>query len=342
MLGHLMPEILGNRAVARVAGDFIAARRANRLGNVGIGVVAGQLVFPGSKRCEELLVFKPEAQVAISLFAGYGVEVEADLIHAAMLHQLNLGPLLVAQRLNPLRGPVRHAPGHHQALRVAAIDIHIQQAGHDLVIGVEGRPHRLIALEPVIETGWIRAQIAIRLLALGQLLHQLVGLVPQRLVAGAGKHKRARREIVPAGKVAAQFAVRRLPSAQRLCGRRASCRQPERVQQAVVGQHPEVDAIPLLRFAQRPMEQLDLAQGKGHRFPFHSFIAYVIRGTLRVDHRILRQGSPITSRHQSRTGHCGCRLHKSSPRQLVHRYFSPRASLHCKAQACFLVKSRCD
>ena len=111
-------------------------------------------------------------------------------------------------------GPSRHFLNHVERLLVAAIDVHVEQSGHDLVNGVEGRPHSLALAQAIEEFDREGAQISAlqRRLALAEFSHDHVGVVLEVFVAGTGIHQGASGKIVAASVVAAEFAVGLLPS----------------------------------------------------------------------------------------------------------------------------------
>ena len=109
MIDDRIPEEIGDGLVALVAGEFIAAGRADDLGNVGVGVEAGELVFARGQWIEESLVFEAQSAVEVLFVAGDGIEVEERFIHAAVLDHLDAGQLLVAERRNPRGRPIGHA-----------------------------------------------------------------------------------------------------------------------------------------------------------------------------------------------------------------------------------------
>src|ERR1051326_9547262 len=82
---HLAPEVLGDPAVARVAGQLVAPGGADDLGDRGVGMEALELVPALGQRCEDPLVVEPPRGAAQALVAGDGGEVVQHLVHAAVL-----------------------------------------------------------------------------------------------------------------------------------------------------------------------------------------------------------------------------------------------------------------
>ncbi len=118
----------------------------------------------------------------------------------------------------PAVHPARHAGQHLQRLGVARQRVHVVKPRHHLVHGVEGRPDiDGVLVEAVVELGGIGAEIAALIqlcLAFGQSRHQRVAALFQFHIARAGIAQRAGRKIM-AGEMAAQFAGRFFPAAQR-------------------------------------------------------------------------------------------------------------------------------
>ena len=261
MLGHDAIEVLADLPVARVASQLVSARGADHLGNIRVGVIAVELVLIRSQRIEDLVVLEAIPKVAIFRVAGNRVEVECGLHHAAVLDQQHMLPVVVGEAARVSVGPVRHVRRHVERLPISGVLVHVDQPGHDLVVGVERRPHSLVFPQPLVEVGRIRAQISILRLAGGQHRHQLVRFGDDERVSRAGMHQRARGQIV-SDIVAAQLAVRSFPSAQRIGIGGDACRDPEIVRQPLVGQGIEEAAIQLHRVLPKARQQPNLGHGK--------------------------------------------------------------------------------
>ena len=162
--------------------------------------------------------------------------------------------------------PSGHELGNLQRLPVAGVLVHVDHARHDLVIGVERRPHVLEFPQPVELLGGERAQVAILRLARGQHRHQLVRLGADEFIAGARVEHRARREIVP-DVMAAQLAVRPLPTAQRIGIRSDSRSHSEVMRQPVVGKGIEIAPVQLHRLFPEAGQQPHIGHRKRLRLP---------------------------------------------------------------------------
>ena len=170
----------------------------------------------GSKK---LFLPNRRASVDILLLARHRIQIERHLGHAAELNSQNALKLILSQKGWTKYPPSRPSAPSLQGPVISAVDIHVQQAGHDLVIRVERCPDLLVRFQPIVKFFRICPKISIRLLAFDQLCHQIVGLGAQRLILRARVHQRTSRKIVPPREVPTQFAVGSLPSAQRLSRR---------------------------------------------------------------------------------------------------------------------------
>ena len=216
-----IPEIFGDVAIAAFAGEFVVARRGDHLRNVRVHVQAFEFVAVGGERIEELLFVEALRDLEIVLLAGHGVEIAEHFAHASEFGAKHALHVFVAERLGIAIDPGRHFLDHVESLLVAAVDVHVEQAGHDFVDGVEGSPDLLALAQAIEEFDRESAQIAALQcgLALAEFGDDGVGVVLEVFIPARGIHQRASGQIVAAGVVAAKFAVRRFPSAQRLRGR---------------------------------------------------------------------------------------------------------------------------
>ena len=144
--------------------------------------------------------------------------------------------------------------------------VHVEQAGHNFVERVVRRPDGLAFVHAIEERLGISGEETLvvalgrqRGLTLRQLGDDVIGFGPQFLVAGAGVHQRAGREVM-ADEMAAQFAFRRFPTAERFSGRRQSGGDAEIVEEPVGVEVVEVFVVALLCVLERAVEQPDLLQ----------------------------------------------------------------------------------
>ena len=197
--------------------------------------------------------------------AGDGEEVGQDLVHAAELGLERRLALLLAQPVHAELDPAGHLDQHVEGLRVAAQLVHVEQAGHDLVERVVGRPHALALLQPVEELLGKRGQITRvgarrqSLLDLGQLRDHRVGAGLEARVAGRRVHQGARGQEVT-DTVSAQLDVGCFPAAER----RGRGGQPgveaERVQEPVEVQAQQELLVPEHGVAERSVQQAHLGE----------------------------------------------------------------------------------
>ena len=149
-----------------------------------------------------------------------------------------------------------HALQQDQRLLVAGEHVHVEEPRHDLVQGVEGRPHVVAAPEPVEELLGEGAQVAAAEggLALRQLRHEEVAAGLHRAVAEARVEQRAGREVV-AHEMAAQLVLRLLPAAQGLGRARQPGGDPEHVEKAVGIEAHHVAPVALHRLAEQDRDR---------------------------------------------------------------------------------------
>ena len=128
--------------------------------------------------------------------------------------------------------------------------------------GVERRPDLLALAQPVEEFDREGTQIAALQgrLAFAKSGDDGVRIGLELFVSGAGIHQRARRKIMTARIVAAQFAVGGLPSAKRLGGRGNAGVDTKSVQQAVGGQGMQILPVGLHCDFARALAEADLLQ----------------------------------------------------------------------------------
>lgn len=115
------------------------------------------------------------------------------------------------------------------------MEVHVEQAGHDLVDSIKRRPHAFPLLQPVEQLDWESTQIAARgqrFLAARQAGHDLVAASLEFQIVRGREAQSARGEVV-SGEMAAQFRLRILPSTQRVRGRRQPGVEAEGMEEAI-------------------------------------------------------------------------------------------------------------
>jgi hypothetical protein len=274
--GDLLPEELHQAAIALLAGQLVAAGRPHHLGELGVGVLALQLVASLGEGIEDAGLIEAMRQIGVIPVARQSVDVVEELVHAPELDLEDARHLVVAEPVGPLPCPGDHAQEDVQGLLVATVLVHVEHARHDLVQGVEGRPDRQPLLQPLHELRGEGRQPAgsVGPLALSQLRHDGGGLRLQQLIAGAAVGQAARGQVM-AREMAAQLDVRPLPTAE-LPGRRGKPRgQPEGMEQAVGIERVQVHAVAILKRVTGSAQQAHLLQRKrasldGPRLPCRS------------------------------------------------------------------------
>jgi len=117
-------------------------------------------------------VVKAPGQGEMGGVAGHGMETGQDLGHPAVLHLEHPLHRLVVQPVHAPFRPGGHALDDVESLPVAAVDIHIEEAGHDFMERIPGSPNPFSLDDPVDELLGESAEVAAPaqgLLAPGQL-----------------------------------------------------------------------------------------------------------------------------------------------------------------------------
>ena len=162
--------------------------------------------------------------------------------------------------------PGGHLRHHVEGLPVAAQQVDVEEAGHDLVQRVVGRPDALPGLDAVDQlfregrqVPGVESLASERRLHLRQLRHHHVRAFLEPDVARARVHQRERRKVV-ADTVAAEFNIGRLPAAERCGGGRQAGGDSEVVKEPALVQRQQVLLVPQHRLAERPVEQAHVLQ----------------------------------------------------------------------------------
>src|SRR5450432_2410127 len=258
--GDFIPEVVGNIPVALVPGHFIETSGRDHLRYVRIHMQAFELIAMRREGIEETLLIEALGEPQILLLPGDRIQVGEHLAHAAELHLQHALHLLLAQRVSPGTNPTRHLFNRAKGLFVARKHVHVEMAGHDLVIGVEGGPNVHAVAQTVEPLERECAEIAVLVLSLtfGQLGHHEVAVALQFFVSGTGESERARRKVMPTGKMTAQFAIRLLPLAERFCGGGETSRQPESMEQPVRRQSLQIFPVGFGRRTERSLLKPDV------------------------------------------------------------------------------------
>ena len=174
---------------------------------MGIGVQAAEFIPVLRQRIEKGLLIEAACDHHVVVLARARVKIGEHLAHSAVLGFQDTLHVLVAEPSGVGIDPARHPFNDVQRLGIAGVHVHVEQAGHDFVNGVERSPHAHPLPQTVEKLRRERAQIAILVcvLALRQRSHQRVALLLKVTVARAGVGQCHCREIVAAAKVAAQF-----------------------------------------------------------------------------------------------------------------------------------------
>ncbi len=280
---HGLPEEVGGNRVGGIAGDLVQARKADQLGNLGIGVDPGQAVLPLGQRIEHLAMAQPRRQRQPARIAGAGVKFGEAFIDAAMLAVQHLLHLCIVQFHEHAVDIGSQGQCNATRLAVAQMGFGVEQAGEQLVPIIEGHPaaveveagrsdvaaHDLrkdqpAILDHIVATAGEARDIAIagRRLALGQFGDDIGGAAGAFGVAGLGVHQRQRGQIM-AQRMAGDGII--FPAAiDGALGRQAGM-FAEIVQQPVRLQPQQIEAIALDRVGKGGGEKPGCLQRQGAR-----------------------------------------------------------------------------
>ena len=96
-LAHRVPESLRRPVEARLAGQLADALEPDHLGDLGVGVQAGELVFAPGQGVQDRVVRKAQRKVQVFFVAGQLKDVGEDFVHAAMFAAQHVLHLRVGQ-----------------------------------------------------------------------------------------------------------------------------------------------------------------------------------------------------------------------------------------------------
>ena len=274
VLHHAIPEEprgeqIGGRVRVQKAGG-----RAEDLGDLRVGVRAGEVVLMAFERLEERAVLELVGERKPTRVARVGIQVAQHLIHAAELGVHHVLQLRVVQPGEDALGPGGELDLDSERRAVSGVTICVAQSGVRLVQRVPGRP-----LSVQIECGganftpsqlaegllpsFQRAQVAIavRVLDFFQLPHDVIRPLLEARVARGGPHQAHRREVMT-GDVTGEVPAVPVPAAVRLGLRLEAGAVP------VIRQHPvglereQITGVQLLGVLERSRQQPDGAQGE--------------------------------------------------------------------------------
>jgi len=140
VMDDAVPEEGRRIAIAGLAGHFVQPRQADQLRDLGVGVLALQFIAALRKGRQDSLVIDALRQVEEALFPGTGIGLGQGFVEAAMFRRQNLLHLRVVERSQHADQVVGHPDRDVQSLGVVAVAVGVEQAGMDLVPGIDGHP----------------------------------------------------------------------------------------------------------------------------------------------------------------------------------------------------------
>src|SRR5205809_8141703 len=105
-------------------------------------------------------MFEAMGQLRPALPPCDSMQIVEQLGHAPELDFEDARHLPIAYGTRPTLRPTRHALEHLEGLRIAGQHVYIQQAGHDFVDRVPGRPNRKALTQAIKKTRRKRAEVA--------------------------------------------------------------------------------------------------------------------------------------------------------------------------------------
>ena len=134
-----------------IARQFEAPGSTDHLGHMRIHVQTLESVMARRQGIEEHRLVEPIPDVQPIRIAGDRGEVIEHLVHAAIFGCQDILHVIRRARRSPFIRPCGHAGHDRERLRVAREPMHVEQAGHNLVVGVKWRPYvgsRVQTVEP--------------------------------------------------------------------------------------------------------------------------------------------------------------------------------------------------
>ncbi len=322
-----VPEELRHVVEPRIAGQLEAPGCADHLRNVRVHVKPAQFVPALRERGDEILLVEAVAHFRPAIVVSGGGKIVKRLTHSAKFNPQNLLHAGFWLRSAPLVHPGSHAAGDFERLLVAGMEVHVEHARQDLVVGVEGRPNAPSLVQTVEELEGKRAQIAAAcqlVLTARELGDHFVAARFHLRISSRRGQQGARGQIVSRG-MAAKLAAGRFPSAERLRGAGEAGVQAKRVQEPVRRDAHHVRAVVARGLLARASQEAHLRHGVRRNAQFgilpredespgerrllddlrpSSGRSRNLRGGPR-DRR--RTGSRLLSDHRGRTRDCGCK-----------------------------------
>src|SRR5581483_8137943 len=152
------------------------------------------------ERIEEPFLIEALRNVKVIRLASHCVQIAERLTHASVLSAKNALHVIVAKRASVAGGPSRHFLDNFERLLVAGVQIHVEQAGHNFVNRIEGRPDSFAIAKAVEKFNRKCAEVSTvvqTLLTFRQLSDDHIAVLLQIFIAGACVHYSDRREIMP-------------------------------------------------------------------------------------------------------------------------------------------------
>ena len=260
----LLPEKLRGITIVGVARKFKFAGSGDEFGDLGVGMEAGERVVVLRGRVHNGVMVEAFCNDEVARIVCDGREVGEDFGHAAKLGLQGALHLVLGDAASTPVGPGGHFLEDLQGLRVVAVLVHVEQAGHDFVQRVPDDGGGAAGLE-VVKTGFGESGEITLVAELGLAFCEFrdhgVGFGLDARVAGGGVHLPRRGEKM-ADVVAAPAVARGFPIVERFGGRGEFCVDSEIVQEAIEVKSEHVVESLLAHTEQIGVEDLDVFQSE--------------------------------------------------------------------------------
>jgi len=140
LAGDILPEEARAGLGGLVAGERGDALEADDLRDLGVGVLAGELVAVRDERVEHGLVVEAFRSGQVLRIAGDGVEIGQRFVHASVFHAEHPLHLFVVQTGGDRHAPVAQTDEQLASLLISGLEIGVAQTGEGLVHVVPGNP----------------------------------------------------------------------------------------------------------------------------------------------------------------------------------------------------------